>query len=80
MHPNPGELWTPKPMFVLSRQYESRCGNLSLLAHVFAIGNGELLRNSMLGAGVIPAGGIDDSPVANISTSSRDTVVCVSAR
>lgn len=45
---------------------------------MLAIGNGELGRNSICGAGVIPAGGIVINPVANINTSSRETAVCFS--
>lgn len=47
---------------------------------MFDIGNGEFVKNSMHGSGVIPAGGRDASPVANISTSSRDTAVAFSER
>ena len=42
---------------------------------MFDIGNGVFVKNSMHGSGVTPAGGSDVSPVANISTSSRDTAV-----
>lgn len=81
MHPNPGEFCMPKSMFVLNMAYDCNRGSLIVFAQVFAIGNGELVKNSMRGCGTIPAGGSDDSPVENINKSSRDTVVgCCSAR
>lgn len=46
--------------------------------HVFAIGKEESFKNSMLGEGVIPAGGSAAKPLANMRTSSRHTVVAFS--
>lgn len=53
----------------------SKCGNFRVFVHVFAIGKGELARNTMHGGGVIPAGGSEVRPVANINTSISDTSV-----
>lgn len=51
-----------------------------MFVHVLAIGKGESVKNSMLGGGVIPAGGSAVKPVANISTSPRDTAVTFSKK
>lgn len=78
MQPKPGEFWIPKFMRDLKTSYLSRTGNCRVFAQVFAIGNGELERKVMHGCGVIPAGGNDVRPVANISTFSSDTSLCFS--
>ncbi len=51
-----------------------------LFEHVFAIGNGEPSRNSILGSGFNPDGASEVSPVANIKTSSTDTAAWSSAK
>lgn len=53
-----------KSMLLEKSLYESRIGNFMVLAHVFAIGKGESVRNSMCGKGMNPAGGTEAKPVA----------------
>ena len=48
--------------------------------HVFAIGNGESSRNSILSDGSNSDGGSEFSPVANIKTSSTDTAASPPAK
>lgn len=67
-------------MFVLKTLYVSNCGSLSVFVHVVAMGKAESVKKSILGGGVNPAGGSADKPVANISTSSKDTAVTFSKK
>ena len=47
-----------------------------VFAHVFAMGYMDSCENVMHGQGVIPAGGIDFRPVANINNFSSGTGPC----
>ena len=51
-----------------------------MLAHVFAIGNIEEVRNSRHGRGSMPAGGMCGTPVTNMKTSSSVTALSFSVK
>lgn len=60
-------------MFAFKTLYEFNSESLRVFVQVDVFGKGESTKNSLLGEGVIPAGGSAVNPLANIIISSRDT-------